>query len=160
MKTVNNFLQQKDFFKIRNLLVLEPFFPYFISIDNKNSRDDDTFLLQHSFFENGEPNSKWFDSHIKIIIDYLDCKTLLRVRAVNYPINKEVQKTSFHTDFNIPHQTAILYLNTNNGYTEFENGDCCSCVANRILMFDGLKKHRAVTQTDTKLRTLVNINYI
>jgi hypothetical protein len=56
--------------------------------------------------------------------------------------------------------TAIYYLNGNNGYTEFEDGTKIETVSNRIVIFDGLKKHRGVSQTDTTFRYVINLNFI
>mgnify|MGYP003146748434 CR=1 FL=1 len=56
--------------------------------------------------------------------------------------------------------TAILYLNTNNGGTRFE--ECQTFVqsrANRIVIFPVYLKHAKVWQTDAKLRYVLNINY-
>ena len=56
--------------------------------------------------------------------------------------------------------TAIYYVNTNNGYTEFEsNGMKVNSVENRLVIFDSNEKHRAVTATDTSRRSVINFNY-
>ena len=55
--------------------------------------------------------------------------------------------------------TAILYLNTNNGYTEFKSGDKVKSVSNRVVVFDSNLKHRTVTCTDQKTRIVINFNY-
>ena len=161
MKTLikENFLDHEEFVKLKRVTLLEPMFPLYLSIDNKNNVDDDTFCFQHTFYD-GRPNSDWYSTHIQSIVDKLEVKTLLRVRAVYYTINQQIQKGSFHTDFNVPHKTSILFLNTNNGYTEFEDDTKVESISNRCVTFDGLKKHRGVTQTDTKLRVLLNINYL
>ena len=54
---------------------------------------------------------------------------------------------------------VAYYVNTNNGYTEFEDGQKVYCKKNSILIFDGSLKHRGVKQTDTKMRIAININY-
>ena len=52
------------------------------------------------------------------------------------------------------------YVNTNNGYTEFEsNGMKVDSVENRLIIFDSNEKHRAVTTTDTPRRSVINFNY-
>ena len=56
--------------------------------------------------------------------------------------------------------TAILYINTNNGYTEFENGEKVESVANRVVMFPSNTKHRGITQTDEQTRILINFNFL
>ena len=55
--------------------------------------------------------------------------------------------------------TAIYYLNTNNGFTKFENGDKVNSVANRIVIFDSNLKHTGTSCTDSYARLLINFNY-
>lgn len=55
--------------------------------------------------------------------------------------------------------TAIYYINTNNGGTEFEDGQFVNSVENRILIFNSQDRHAAVTATDVPARIVVNINY-
>ena len=43
---------------------------------------------------------------------------------------------------------------------EFEDGTIIKNVANRIVEFPSHIKHRGVSQTDTKTRILMNINYL
>ena len=56
-------------------------------------------------------------------------------------------------------QTAIYYVNTCNGYTEFEDGTKVESVANRLALFSGKLIHRGVRQTDTKSRCVINFNW-
>ena len=57
-------------------------------------------------------------------------------------------------------KTAIFYINTNNGYTEFQSGVRVSSVANRVCIFDSNLKHRGVTRTEGEhQRVVVNFNY-
>ena len=56
-------------------------------------------------------------------------------------------------------QTAIYYVNTCNGYTEFEDGTKVESVANRLALFSGKLSHRGVRQTDTKSRCVINFNW-
>ena len=56
--------------------------------------------------------------------------------------------------------TAIFYLNTNNGYTEFEGENRIDCVENRLVMFPAKTRHRAIGQTDVIQRIVLNFNFI
>ena len=57
-------------------------------------------------------------------------------------------------------KTAIFYINSNNGYTEFEEtGEKVLSVANRVCIFDNGLQHAGVTTTDTINRVVVNVNY-
>ena len=76
-------------------------------------------------------------------------------------------KSNFHLDWSHPitkkgcrtMTIGIYYVNTNNGYTEFEDGSRVESVANRFIRFAGDLKHRGVNQTDTKERIVINFNY-
>ena len=56
--------------------------------------------------------------------------------------------------------TAILYINTNNGWTRFKKGARVKSIANRIVIFDSNLEHSGVTCTDEKRRVVMNFNYI
>jgi hypothetical protein len=55
---------------------------------------------------------------------------------------------------------GIYYLNTNNGYTQFENGQIVNSVANRMLFFPMNMYHSCVTATDVSNRFVINMNWI
>ena len=71
------------------------------------------------------------------------------------------RKQPYHIDYtdDPPIKTAILYINTNNGWTEFKNGGKVKSVANRMIMFDTTLLHRGVSCTDEKRRIVVNFNW-
>ena len=56
--------------------------------------------------------------------------------------------------------TAIFYLNTNNGATEFKSGEGIDSIKNRLVVFPKNTYHRAVSQTDMDKRIVLNFNYI
>ena len=57
-------------------------------------------------------------------------------------------------------KTAILYLNTNNGYTKFEDGNKVLSEENRLVIFDGKLKHWGSTNSCSEpYRIVFNLNY-
>ena len=56
--------------------------------------------------------------------------------------------------------TAIFYLNTNNGYTLFEDGQKTFSLANRMVIFDAASRHTGASCTDADRRLVLNINMI
>ena len=56
--------------------------------------------------------------------------------------------------------TSIFYVNTNNGFTEFEDGTKVNSVANRIAIFPADMMHRGTSCTDSPVRIVVNLNYL
>ncbi len=67
-----------------------------------------------------------------------------------------------HKDYNNPavdQKTGILYMNTNNGKTIFEDGEEIESVENRLIIFPASKFHAGTTHTDTRYRCLINLNW-
>ena len=52
---------------------------------------------------------------------------------------------------------AVLYINTNNGYTLMETGDKVESKANRLVIFPNNVLHTAVLQTDIPHRIIINM---
>ena len=64
------------------------------------------------------------------------------------------QDTPYHDSL-----TSIFYLNTNNGYTEFEDGTKVDSVANRLATFPAGMSHRGSSCSDSTTRVVANLNY-
>ena len=56
--------------------------------------------------------------------------------------------------------TSILYLNTNNGWTEIQGNGKIECVKNRLVTFDSNLIHSGYTCTDQKRKVVLNFNYV
>ena len=99
------------------------------------------------------------------MLKYLDIAVLFRIRAnLNIRLPKPYVSV-FHVDakdFDFAQwTTSILYINTNNGYTELEGArQRIESVANRLVSFPTNTKHRIVTQTDEPTRYVINFNYL
>jgi hypothetical protein len=61
-----------------------------------------------------------------------------------------------HPDFKI----AVLYLNTNNGYTIMETDNKVDSIENRLVIFPNKVLHTAILQTDTPHRMLINMVFL
>ena len=103
--------------------------------------------------------------NIKPLIERLQFIALHRIKANLEPVKPKRVYSDFHTDVQIgdrgcPYMTtAIYYVNTNDGYTEFQTGEKIESKANRLVKFPGDLKHRGVSQLDTKVRCVLNLNY-
>ena len=103
--------------------------------------------------------------YIKPLVDKIRFIALHRIKANLEPIKPERTHSDFHYDVHKDGKpcsfmtTAIYYVNTNDGYTEFETGDKVNSVANRLVKFPSDIKHRGVSQLDTKVRCVLNLNY-
>ena len=164
----NNFLDQEVFLEIKKFIMSPRCqWRYVNYIAHKDGRDNDNDgYFVHSFkdchpqtFEDRFPESPHFPLIAKIL-DKIQYQNILRIRSSLYP-RRDVQKPDpFHIDYNFSHRVCIFYVNTNNGYTMFENGEKIPSVENQLATFDGSEKHCSVVQTDTPARYIVNINIL
>ena len=141
----NNFLDQEVFLEIKKFIMSPRCqWRYVNYIAHKDGRDNDNDgYFVHSFkdchpqtFEDRYPESPHFPL-ISKILDKIKYQNILRIRSSLYP-RRDVQKPDpFHIDYNFPHKVCIFYVNTNNGYTMFENGEKNPSVEYQLATFDG-----------------------
>jgi hypothetical protein len=155
-KIIDNFLHQEDFQKIESLYK-DPYFPWFYN-DHKVEKRDEDFQFTHIIYENFVPNSQYF-SLMDPLIKKLKCKSLVRIKVNLTVRSTEIKPSLFHVDNDLDCNTAVFYLNTNNGKTMFENKEEVMSKKNRIVIFPSNLKHAGTTHTDEKIRAVININY-
>ena len=89
-------------------------------------------------------------------------RSILRIKSNLQMRTSEIIKNKFHQDYNEDFdgvKTSIYYLNTNNGYTEFEDGTIIESIGNRLVTFPCNMKHRGTTCTNKPFRIVINFNY-
>ena len=90
----------------------------------------------------------------------LKSNILTRAKINFYPNQHKHICSNWHTDQdNKNTKVAIYCVNTCNGYTELKTGEKAPSVENSIILFNANELHRSVTQTNTKRRINININY-
>ena len=151
----NNFLKKEELQSIKNLLLSDNFSWFYSNTQVKADKDCSFFF--HSFFHNNRANSNHLDV-LQPILNNLKPIALINIRA-NLMVKKPDSNSSYHIDSQGA-RTAIFYVNTNNGFTEFkESKKKIKSVENRILIFPSGLTHRAIGQTDTDRRIVINFNY-
>lgn len=116
----------------------------------------------HSFYDYKVGINSTFYEQVLTIAELLNFKTLLRMKA-NVGLNRNKALVGgWHRDHDDTYNScnAILYLNTNNGFTLLEDGTKVLSKANRVVIFDNKLLHTDITQTDTDERTVLNICYV
>ena len=157
MNLYKNYIEKNNVDLINETFLSDSFPWYFRPKQVKKSKKD-TFFFSHCFVDRGNINSS-FMFLIEPILKKLNIKKLLNVRA-NLCLKGHFYCSWHVDDFseNLNHKTAIFYVNSNNGYTEFKNKKV-KCEKNKIVIFDANKEHRAVNQTNTDTRMVINFNY-
>tara|TARA_A100001035_G_scaffold200188_1_gene160672 strand:- start:944 stop:1423 length:480 start_codon:yes stop_codon:yes gene_type:complete len=150
---------EENYFKEMQTHLFSNDFPWYFhnSVAYEGEKD---FVFAHILYYN-KPNSDYYKLIVLPILDKLKVKEdkLIRAKVNGYTRNDTPIKHEIHTDFEKQHEVCLLGMNTNNGYTEFEDGKKFQSIENSAIIFNGKIKHRSVTQTDERLRVNININY-
>ena len=167
MKIFENFLPQEDFDKLQNIMMGPQFLWHYNPIIDFED-DIDKFQFTHNFFDSRPLEVSSFLGYVSPIQQKLGYVSLLRIKANLLTKTSSIIKNTFHVDIldfiDFPEKlkqwtTSIFYENTNNGYTEFEDGTKVESVANRMVTFPANLKHRGTSCTDEKTRVVINFNY-
>ena len=115
----------------------------------------------HPFFINSlVETSKEKFSMLFPILNVLSPTSIIRIKANSTHKTPDTIETPLHIDVMSPGSlTAIFYMNTNNGYTYFEDGTKVESVENRLVVFPSYFSHAGATCTDEQRRVVININY-
>jgi len=178
----NDVLSDADFYPFSMLLGND--FPWFYN-EFTDFTGDNKGRFIHSFY-----SGNMFNSDKAFILDPLLNKfyihSLMRVKANFTTIKDNHKKTgAYHKDIDpnmcevcdklncSEHENyqkssitdqitnVVFYLNTNNGYTEFESGEIVPAVKNSMVVFNNKIKHRAVEHTEGDYhRIVINMNFL
>ena len=165
MKIEDNFLKQEEFDKIQKLMGEPSPFPWFYADRIVFEDDVDKFQFIHAFYDNHMPMSP-FSNELDSIINIIQPFSIVKIRAKLLTRTPEIVESTFHVDIPLLEEnlkqwtTSIFYINTNNGYTKFEDGTKVESIANRMITFPSNMKHTGTSCTDEKTRVVINFNYI
>ena len=157
MKVIDNFLPDYYFRSLSNTILGDDFW-WFYNEDTAIEGDGHSHFINMFYKKNPVGPTESFPK-IEPYLPFFKMKELCRIKANLAPRTIFHRKTGWHVD-NLPcSTTAILYMNTYNGWTEFKKGSRVKSVANRVVIFDSNLEHQGVTCTDKKRRVLINFNY-
>lgn len=162
IEIIDNFLDKEDFNKLQELL-LGAWFPWYFCNGIVGGKTEDPLDMQfvHTFVRDQQITSDWFVNHLGPIIKKINPEKFIKVKSNLQPATHKNLESHFHIDIDekIKAKTSILYINTNNGYTLFEDGTRIDSIENRFVTFDSNILHKGVTCTDQKTRCVINFNY-
>ena len=162
MKIIDNFLPTSDFEIVRDYLLSDSFTWNLSNTIADKRQGIDQYQFFHTFFDVTNPSLQNYSNFITPLLNKLQAKYILRIKANLRPRTTQGVLSPYHIDLEANQQTAIFYLNTNNGYTKFQDNTLqdVPSVANRLLTFYGGLKHCGCSATDSNYRIVLNINYI
>ena len=168
---IDNFLPEEQFNNLHNLMMGGGMMWNYNDVVDYQGGSQNQFQLTHTFFRLIHGYVSPICNIIDPFTDPLKVGTYIRIKANLTPKSTEnCREGKFHYDHELVGSrlpdgtlisyTAIYYVNTNNGYTLFKDGNFkVDSVANRLVIFDSSKLHKAVRCTDKEKRVVINFNY-
>ena len=161
MKQIDNFLAPDDFKDFKDI-VLSANFPWYLNHGVTYSNDGE-IMFTHTIYKNDTFKSSFTLGGLDIFKEKLNIVSLVRAKINLLPRTEKIVEHLPHVDItNAPQgiKTAILYVNSNNGYTKFKTGEKIGSVENRLITFDGKLQHFGTTNScDAPYRVVFNLNY-
>lgn len=168
---LDNFLEEDKFLKIKEILLSDNF-PYYFNVKKYNNISDDleNYQFTHILYREYAVQSEYF-FHFKHLIEKINPVSILDMKINLTTYSGKKYQGDLHTDVpghaliykkdsDIVCNTLVYYINTNNGYTLFEDGTKIDSVENRLIIFKSNLMHTAVHASDQKVRCLINMNMI
>ena len=157
----DNFLDKEYFEGLQDEIIGElNHFPWRFSVITFDSVG---YQMCHPVYEHGNGCSKIYNKLIPFF-EKLDAYCLTRVKINLLKREEKIIEHGMHIDIAYAPEnalTSILYINTNNGYTKFENGDKVESVENRLVTFPNSLRHAGSTNNcDAMYRCVMNIDWI
>ena len=163
IEVIDDFLPEEEFKSIQSLMMgcngdpPRSEFPWYY-IQGTAHLYDGLYHMTHMFFQ---PDVGANSEHIDIWNNFMSkigAKECKRIKANLTFKTPTIEPGPFHSDYS-DMKTAIFYINTNNGYTEFADGTRIESIANRLVTFPGNLRHTGTTCTDQPFRMVINFNY-
>ena len=162
---VDDFLSEKDYKNIRNLMHGNEF-SWFLQdgIVAGDGEDDplDTLFTHYIYNGIGIPagaRSNFYDDCLPVVKEIGDV-IVIRIKANCYPRTESLKTHKFHVDHTFPHETCLLSLSSNDGYTLLETGEKIESVENRALFTKDLLPHASTNCTNLNCRINLNVTFI
>ena len=156
---IDSFLDKSDLEDLKGI-VLSDYFPWYLN-DGVSFPADGEIQFTHTTFKDGNWCSSYTLGGLDILKEKLNFETIVRAKFNLIQRTPYLVEHDLHIDVEDTKntKTAILYLNTNDGYTRFENGKKIQSVENRLLLFDADMKHGGTSCTNKRYRAVFNLNF-
>ena len=159
----DNFLDQEKFNQLQSIMMGSDFSWYYNDVIDYLGETDKFQFIQFLYRDHCPTQSY---QYVFPILEKLDAIAIIRIKANLLTKTQNIIENAFHVDINDISEeilkqwtTSIFYVNTNNGYTKFEDDTVVESIANRLVTFPTNMKHHGTSCTDEKTRVVINFNY-
>ena len=157
LQIYDDYLDSDDFDKIAQVIMGNniPWY-YNTGVVEPNEK---TFQFCHEVYNEHCPRSDVY-GNIFPLLNRINPAAIDRIKINCQPRTDTIHVNKMHVDaYDKRTYSGILYINDNDGYTEFEDGQIVQSKANRFITWPSYIRHRGTTCTDQHTRVLINLVY-
>ena len=165
VEVIDNFLPEHQFKTLQSIMMGEEFIWFYKDYIAYEGVEDGQYQFTHTFWASrGVDPCAEIDAgstFLKLVESFQELGRMHRIKSNLRTRTIFHRRSSYHID-GVPNctKTAIFYVNTSNGWTQFKRGGKkIKSVANRLLVFDSNLEHAGFSCTDKKRRVVINFNY-
>ena len=161
VEVIDSFLDSYRFKQLQSCIFDQNFDWYYNNGITGDNKPPGSYQFTHGFVVNDSIKDSTNFPMVASIANSLECNKLLRIKANLNPRTIFHRNGGYHwdTESNIFMKVAILYINTNNGWTDIKGYGKVKCVANRLVKFHSSMEHAGISCTDEKRKVVLNFNY-
>jgi|MDTF01.1.fsa_nt_gb hypothetical protein len=158
---IDNVLHPDIFKKIQDYMLGTDYRWYFNDTVINIIEDISSFQFVHPIHEGPFVDDPDDYQLVYPLLQIIQPQSILKIKANLLTHTPENLVHGLHNDVIVPGAlTAVFYLNTNDGYTLFEDGDKVESIENRLVIFPANISHSGASCTDKQRRVVINLNYI
>ena len=166
LQIIDNVLSKDVLINLQDTMFAGDFDWHLTRPGSKDVLCDELYNVQfsHMFFLNPKMRSQYFEL-ITPILEKLNVTILIRAKANLVMNTSTIQLHSYHIDLPtnvaVNAKTAVFYLNTNDGYTVFQDTQQkVESIENRLVIFNADQMHSGTSCTNQSYRSVINFAYI
>ena len=147
IQVIDKFLNVEDL-NILSSSINSDSFPWYY-LNHKVIPGDGHSQFTHTFYNDFNPTSGYFNSLILPFINKLKSSSIKRIKANMTLKNNKIIKYKFHSDFKDKNMKTGI----------FKNGKEIDSIKNRMIIFPSNLEHAGTSNTDIENRIVMNFNW-
>lgn len=164
IKVIDNFLPLNEFEELQKYF-FDSTFPWCVgpAIQGPNAVNEKyNWQLYHLLYYTPNIISEHMPV-IQSIYNKLDPVVFIKAKLNCNFVTDEIVEHGYHNDVEAlldKTTTAVYYINSNDGYTAFQDGTKVESIENRLVSFPSSMLHTGSSCTNKQRRMVLNLNYI
>ena len=157
-KITLDFLEQ-EFYRNVQFICLGDNFTWFLKSGSNVDDLESDYYLTHTFYKDNVAFSNYFDFIQSNLLNFIKINSLISVKAIMLPSNKQVKSIEIINEFDFKHNQAIYFVNATNGNTILQDDTKIKLNENSILYLESSQKIYSENCTDKKAKVMILIDY-